>query len=269
MNIKAIIRKYFELIGFCKDYDSFFPLLSRAAEMYDIPSLTNDKLREIGDPVLNLARLLFKCEELSKKYNELGIEYSIFLDTVSDIKIWADTYFKTHGEQLGLGEINWLLYHTEFRLFRLGRLQFAFGSAEADINEKGLCRGDDIIEVHIPEGSPLTKEECTASFNAADIFFKKYFPEYKYRFYTCHSWLLDANLKKLLKSGSNILKFAELFDIVSSNESYAAVKYIFGWNETKESAIEKDYPDGSFKKKMQEYLASGGALEESYGIIKR
>ncbi len=269
METIKIIEKYFYILEMDKKYAEYLPKLREASEKYDLPILTSDEIRKIGCPELSLAWLIFKCGDLEKRYAALGIEESIFLDTISDIRIWTDTYFCCTGGRFGLGEINWLLYHIEFRLFKLGRLQFAFGKAEKDCTEKDFHKDECIIEIHIPEGGPLRQEDCVLSIKAAEHFFAKHFPEYKYRFYTCHSWLLDGNLKKLLKAGSNILKFAELFDIIDSGESYAGIKYIFGWTDTKESILEKEYPCGSLQNRMREYISSGGILEESYGIIKR
>ncbi len=262
------VEKYFNLTGMNEKYNIFLSALLNTAEKYSLESLTKDDIEKEANAVLNLAWMLFKCSELEKQYELCGIEHGIFLDTISDIRIWTDTYFDYSGGDFGLTETGWLINHISFNLFRLGRLQFAFGEAERDCSEDGLCKGEPIIEVHIPEGAPLTPEACADSFKAAKEFFADHFPNYKYRFFTCHSWLLDRNLEKLMKSGSNILKFARLFNIIDSEESYAGVRYIFKWNDNKETILKNDYPEGTLKYRMKEYIASGGILCESYGIIK-
>ena len=65
---------------------------------------------------------------------------------------------------LYLGELNWLKRHLSMKLFKLGRLQFAFGEAICDLAEKNIKKGDNVIEVHIPAAGHLLKSECEKSF---------------------------------------------------------------------------------------------------------
>jgi hypothetical protein len=83
-------------------------------------------------------------------------------------------------------------------LFKLGRLQFAIQRFSEDDERYGIQKGTYNIGVHIPAVGPLTPEECKKSFDAADCFFAKYFSDISYVYYTCHSWLLDDTLKKIL-----------------------------------------------------------------------
>ena len=97
------------------------------------------------------------CEELEKKYAEKGIPESVLLDTLSDISIWLDTWSDLKGETY-LGELGWLQRHLKMDIFRIGRLQFAFGTCEVDSPDQGICKGDPIIEVHIPADGPMSPE---------------------------------------------------------------------------------------------------------------
>ena len=94
----------------------------------------------------------------------------------------------------------------------------------------------------------------------------KFYPEYNYKFYTCHSWLLDDNLRKIMGAESNIIKFREMFSLIYEDESNAALKYIFRWN-IKDEEIEGYECAGTLQRKMKVYFVSGGSLCESYGII--
>ncbi len=266
--MQKIIEKWYKLLGFEKDYGDLLSVLIEEAEKAELESLSYEKVSEINNPRLSLAFFLLSCESLKKSYEEKSIPEEILFDTLSDLKLWADSYRDYSGEKIGFEEKGWLIRHTKFQLFKLGRLQFAFGEAECTDEEYEINKGESIIEVHIPSGGRLSLEECEKSFEKAEHFFKKYFPEYEYRFYTCHSWLLDDNLRKILREDSNILKFRELFSVIREDASNAALKYIFRWN-IKEEEISDYECVNSMQKSMKEYFTSGGKLYESYGIIKR
>lgn len=103
--------------------------------------------------------------DLHKKYMERKISDKIYCDTFSDITIW---FFHCMRQKhvVGLIEEKWLKLHLKMKLFRLGRLQF-----EIDEEEKR-------IHIHIPEGAPLSLEECDAAFEKAEKFFDDSFREH-------------------------------------------------------------------------------------------
>lgn len=59
-------------------------------------------------------------------YKSRRIPQPVLIDTMSDLSIWMRHYYKEHGVW-GLGNFEWLSKHLGGRLFRLGRLQFAWG----------------------------------------------------------------------------------------------------------------------------------------------
>ena len=126
-----------------------------------------------------------KIQELTEK---------ILVDTMTDIVRWTDIWTDLKGE-LWLGETGWLSRHLSMKLFAIGRLQFCMAPAEHSVEEKGISVGDPIIEIHIPAAGPLKTEDCLASIAAANEFFGKYYPDYKYKAFTCHSWLLDSRIQ--------------------------------------------------------------------------
>lgn len=70
--------------------------------------------------------LIFHCNHLEKLYMKLGIEYSIFLETVSELPRKMRLAVK---EGKSIFEINllWLEGIFTFRILKIGRLQYAFG----------------------------------------------------------------------------------------------------------------------------------------------
>ena len=140
--------------------------------------------------------------------------------------------------------------------------------AEQDIPKYGIKEGDNVVEIHIPEGKGLTVADCEDSLRQARAFFAKYFSEYKYSVFTCHSWLLDDTLKDYLPEGSGILSFARMFDKVAKDESLALVRYLFPWDTTPLN-LRQRYPMSSLAAKVQRAAMKGETFYEVHGAIAK
>ncbi len=263
--VSAIIEKWYEKLNFNREfYDKFKKALaeikiSDAIEFSTYNSTCTDGAR-------NLLSHLYFCEALEAEYIKKGIDLNILYDTLSDIRIWTEVWSDLKNT-LYLGEINWLSRHLSMKLFKLGRLQFCFGVAERDIPKHNIKKGDNIIEIHIPSGSVLSEVECKKSLDMAHDFFAKYYPEYNYKGFTCHSWLLDETLIDLLGENSNIVKFMNLFDIVYTEESDSIFKYLFNWDTTRRK-LPNLSPTSSFAEKIKTSALKGRIFYQGYGIIK-
>ena len=266
-NKKEIIKKWYLALSFPTEYDkafycaldSFCPEGDITVEGYDIGC---------EDGVKNLLSALYMCEEAARRHRALGIPEEITLDTLRDIVIWTNTWSSVKGE-LALFELDWLSLHLGAKIFRLGRLQFAYAAAKHDIPAHGVKAGDPVIEVHIPEGGRLSPEACDESFARAREFFKKYFPHHDYKCFTCHSWLLDPTLEKYLPEESAILAFGKRFSPVELGEvSYALIKYIFTWDTTRENIADKE-ARSSLAKAIKAATLAGEPFYEALGAIAR
>ena len=263
--VKEIIKKWYEKLNFPKSYDKDFFRALAEYEISDAITLeTYDK--DSRDGKRNLLSFLYLCEGVSEHHKALGIPEEITLDTLRDTVTWTVNWSCVKGE-LYLGELSWLQNHFSSRLFRLGRLQFCMGHAECDIPKYNIKKGDNVLEVHIPEGSKLSPEECKLSFANSRTFFKKHFPDFEFKHITCHSWLLDSELDKYLPECSNILRFGNLFDRVKVNESYALIRYLFRWDTTPEN-IAYAVPNSSFAEKVKRAVMHGETFREMLGILK-
>ena len=215
----------------------------------------------------NLLSFLFMMEEWETKYKEKGIPKEIFDDTAKDVMRWTDTWTDVKNE-LYLGELSWLKHHYQMKLFKIGRLQFCMGACEHDIPSKGLKVGDPVMEIHIPSAGPLTPEACNESIEMAKEFFAKYYPEFKYDYFTCHSWLLDETLSEILNENSNILKFQQLFDIVDRDEADSLLGYIFKWKINRRQALNCVCNNG-FAQRVKERLLKNGKFYNGLGVIEK
>lgn len=260
------IKKWYVNLGFPKAYDiEFKKALSEITVPGDL-TIENYDLNST-DGKRNLLAFLFFAERLESEYRAAGIPEKVLMDTLRDLVIWTDTWSQVKGE-LYLGELKWLKYHLTKRLFRIGRLQFAFGKAMRDVEKFAVKKGDAVLEVHIPADGPMCIEDCKKSISEAKDFFAKYYPDYKYEYFSCHSWLLDGALKQYLKEGSNILEFRKLFDVVEDDESYALLRYIFRWDTDIDNLKDAECTS-SFSERIKKAALSGAKFHESYGFFKK
>ncbi len=262
---KATIKKWYDKLEISKKYDSEFYDALENIKISDAVSIKTYDVNE-KDGKRNLLSFLFMCEELKREYNEKGINEDILIDTLKDIQRWTDIWSDLKGE-LWLEELAWLKRHMDMKLFKLGRLQFCMAEAETDIEDK-ISKGENVIEIHIPECGPLDIDECKKSIEAAKGFFKKFYPEYEYKYFTCHSWLLDRTLKGLLNENSNILKFQELFDLIYDDKSDAILGYVFKWKADRED-IKKMSCTSGFSQKVKDRILNNGDFFETMGIIDK
>jgi hypothetical protein len=162
--------------------------------------------------------LFFIC--LSKHTRELydrnNISYEIYFDSMSDLKWKLYECYQMHdvwGNFVAWWEVDF------FRLkrFALGRLQFETIEYDGTYSKNGyeVQPGDIVLNMHIPSMGPLHQEDCFASYQKAVEFYKEYFVD-KPTTFVCYSWLLYPKHKEFLPEGSNILKFMDNFDIISS-----------------------------------------------------
>ena len=263
-NVEVVIKKWYDKLDFPKEFDVEFGEYLKSIKISDTVTVENYPV-DSKDGGRNLLTYLYLCEKLSEEYKAKGIPEGILIDTLKDIVRWTETYTDING-RLYLGELHWLERHLAGQLYKVGRLQYCMAGAERDMPKYGLKKGDPIMEIHIPADGRLTIEECNESIEAAKDFFKKYFPEYDYQYFTCHSWLLDTKLKEVLPESSNILKFAQLFDVLAEDDSSALIKYIWSWDMT-ERKLKNAPPINNLATKVKEKMLKGEIFHESLGVI--
>ena len=252
----TLLRRRYKALAFSEQYNAAFESL--------LGNTHTEVSETFGtDAKANILTALYRCEVLQATYAKRGIPERILLDTLSDVVIWTDTWYGIHHE-LGLGEVGWLENHFSAKLYRLGRLQFCMGHAPHAIPEAEIAEGDPVMEVHIPAGGAMRLEDCQASITAARTFFATYFPEFHYRTFTCHSWLLDSTLTRFLNENSNILQFQTLFTVVQNDVSDAILKYIFRWDATRDT-LEQFEPQSKLAATVKPYALNGGTFYESLG----
>lgn len=182
--VPGIIEKWYQRLDFPRVYDREFREALAEIKISDAISIEKYNVYS-KDGKRNLLSALFMCEKLAGEYREKGISEDILDATLYDLVIWTNTWSNRKYE-LYLGEMDWLKRHLSMRLFRLGRLQFCMEQAEDDIPQQGVKAGDNILQIYIPEGEPLSQEEYKQTVDEAKSFFKRYFPEFDYQCMICH-----------------------------------------------------------------------------------
>ena len=266
LRVNEIIRYWYDRLGFPWQYNADFERLISEIKVSDAITLESyDKSCPDGER--NLLSYLYLCEEAANKMRGRGIPEEIITDTLADIVNWTKNWSNVKGH-LCLFELGWLERHLSGKLFKIGRLQYCMAGAEHDIESCGIKKGDPVMEIHIPQGESLTPEGCADSINSAKGFFDKYFPEYSYSYFTCHSWLLDDDLKELLPENSGIIRFGNMFDKISADDSNALLRYLFSWD-TNEHNVKYRYPASSLASKVQKAVTHGRVFHETLGVIKK
>lgn len=266
MQTAPVIEKWYKRLNFHSKYDAEF---YEALHTIAIPAETDISNYNLDctDGKKNLLAFLYMCEALEKKYAEHGIGQEILLDTLSDIVRWCDEWSEIKGE-LYLGEIGWLSRSMNFYLFKIGRLQYCIHSVSERFTQFGMKMGECFIGVHIPPSGPLKVEDAKDSLNRARAFFAKYFPDMQYSYFSCYSWLLDDTLKAYLNPESNILKFAELFQVVEAHPSDDIIRFVFGSSASREN-MDAWNCRSSFAQRIKAAIAEGREFYEVRGLIAK
>ncbi|GGV50994.1 hypothetical protein GCM10010277_46130 [Streptomyces longisporoflavus] len=167
-----------------------------------------------------------------------GIPDEISRRTLADLGRHMAVHRRARGGP-GLLHPGWNSLHFRGELYQLGRLQFQravlgqrMGGATAEAGHSAR-RGDPCLDLHIADfRGPLSPEACDRSITLAREFFARHFPEERHETATCHSWLLDPQLKRYLPADSNIVRFQERFRLVEGYEAEpddsTPVAFVFG-----------------------------------------
>ncbi|MBO5333106.1 MAG: DUF5596 domain-containing protein [Clostridia bacterium] len=234
-------------------------------------------------PMMKLSLVYAFLPTVWDRYKEKNIPEEIFWDTMTDIKIWIDDH-RARTDEDGLFELHWIMHHMNLNIFKVGRLQYQklIWYFKTTYNKNGvkIGLGDKFINMHIPRGAKLDYDECVKSLEMAKEFFTKYFPDFPNNKYACHSWLLYPGNKNFMPEGSNILKFASLYDIIEENEDpESAYLWLYGQKFKNAELIKNRKETGNYghldelpqksslQKSTIDFIKNGGIFGEALGVI--
>lgn len=180
----------------------------------------------LGKLEVQLALVILYMPESAARYRERGIDDGIYIQSMTDLAIWAKSTFKNLNVW-GNTEYSWNLTGLRGDIVRLGRLQFhqiKYRHEDVTVGSLTVKNGDTVINIHVPEDGPLPAAECFDAYRRA----YRYFDCGGEAAFVCDSWLLWPGHEDILPETSNILRFKRDFRIVSSDESTGNLWRVFG-----------------------------------------
>ena len=120
-----------------------------------------------------------------------------------------------------------------------------------------------VAQIHIPSSGKLDRATCCQSLQSAKVFFEKYFPEVQIHTYCTGTWILDAELQKVLPH-SNIADFGRLFHLLTTTNANDRQlrERVFGDAEWHECSAEN-----SLQKAILDHHRNGGEFRSTAGFI--
>ena len=237
-----------------------------------------DEAAEITGVHKYTAKFLFYVllsKQLKEEYKAKGLDEQIYIDSMADLGYKVKESFKVYGVW-GFFATGW--FYNFFRLgcFKLGRLEFEIIGLNLDNLEqkeytvagKTVKAGTPIINIHIPSsGEPFDKQARLDSYNKAYHFFNDVLGK-NIDTFACGSWLLYDKNKEILGEKSNIVDFANDFNILGSweyKDPWHDMWRIFGKYGTgpaealpRETSLQRAYAD---------FISNGGIPGASKGVF--
>lgn len=114
-----------------------------------------------------------------------------------------------------------------------------------------LTATDSVINVHIPKNADITPENCEASYRKVLEIFGRLFPDFVPKAFMCSSWMIDPQLKGMLKPDSKILSFQSKYTKFAQKATGLGVlKFVFN----KPSGVKVNYEELDESTSLQRIL---------------
>lgn len=196
-------------------------------------------------------------------YAERGISDDIFYDSMGDITVWVKVCRRDWGcWGIHNNEFGWMEGTLRATRFKLGRFQFELSTFKCDRYEKYgtvLHRGDRVVNMHIPEGEPMTPERRYDSYRRGLEFWGG-------NVIVCDTWLFYPRHREFLQPNSNILGLMDDFDIIESDESDSLGNMWRIFNR-RDSYIPSELPRNTgMRRAYADWLEKVGKTGSGYGV---
>lgn len=212
-------------------------------------------------------------KQMREYYLSRGYSEEFFLDNVKDFDYKLEECKLVKGIY-GTFCPEWFEGHFKLTRFKLGRLQFEIkrlndfipGIAQYEKGDLFLDGNSPMINVHIPRsGERLDEDLVKDAFSRANTFYRR---EFKNRpvVFCCESWLLYLKNAELMKEGSNLKKFFDLFDILVSKD-YDSYKECWRLFDMEFTGNADDLPeDSSLRKTYKSHIKNGEKTGWGFGV---
>ena len=267
------VREEFVKTDYYKEFEAFFEEYEADYKNYN----NNDnrkRLEKIAEDSDFLEEQLYMIyfiglsQHLMKLYEENGISLDIYWDSMSDLRaklFECKQVYDIWGTFVG----GWFIGFFRLERFKIGRLEYEEVKFELDEYKKhgiDLKNGDTVINIHIPSGEPFTFDIRLASYKRAYEFYKQHRKGDLLTF-VCGSWLLYPGNKEFYPENSNIIDFADDFEIFAfaSDDEFHDSWRVFG--KPNETPFEELPDDTSLRRAYKKRLSEKGDFGVGKGII--
>ncbi len=283
---KSYLKRYDEpaRIELLDAFDKLYsPELENLVELYEdiafdyksaIESVTRlGEERGVGKYTSNFVYVILLTQKMREYYLKNGYTEEFFEDNVKDFDYKLEECRLVKG-CCGSFCAEWFEGHFKLERFKLGRLQFEIKRFPEMLPEitryekdgRVLTSDSPMINVHIPRsGERLDEESVKDAFLRAVDFYKDVFKDSPVAF-CCASWLLYPKNAEIMREGSNLRRFFELFDIIKSRdyEDYSECWRLFDMDYTGDP---DDLPgDSSLRRAYKELMKRGEKTGWGFGI---
>lgn len=192
-----------------------------------------------------------------ERYQQRSIPNAIYADTMKCFPRFLAECEKEQG-RMYFNRGWWAYRQTSMQLFRIGALEYEFLSHE----------GKPALALHIPTDADLSGASVDRSLAQAEEFFSTYYPEYRYKYYTCNSWLLSPRIRPLLAGSSNILAFQNRFRLLRETpEDREFIQWLFQC--PADTGCDRLPESTSLQRGVKALLLDGGSVGCAYGVMER
>ena len=130
-----------------------------------------------------------------------------------------------------------------------------------------LKPGDPVIGVHIPPIGSITPEWVDLTLEKTRKFLAKYYPEYEYKGFTCHSWMMDPQLIDMVGENSNIAKFQRRFNVLGvKSGNFGVMNFVF-LKPDKNFKLEDLSENTTLERNLKKHYIEGNSIYELYGYF--
>lgn len=261
LNMVCFIMYYILFLADTKDYYNIWSWKS-----------TMKVFKNNGSYMIPVVALLcgyqFHIENMKQRnFDDEQIEiqkYNIRLTCTND-----SIQYKING--IRFSQMIWGSFFMKGNLIQIGRLQYEVDVENFDKLDRYFKEKHQYIYVHIPRGENLNEKDVNESFNLADKYIKKYYPELENQLlaYYTQSWLLSPEVKEILPIDSNIIKFQGKFTIVEYEENISDfLNFVF--DVVLDNVKYNDLSDKTIlQKELKKRLLNGDKLHLGLGFLNK
>ena len=284
-----MIKELCELGGFCTDDSQYLEdcllkifsdteclekFIKASDDYFDKGECYLDLLSEVSakmgihEYTVHLVFLLYCAKSLRNTYIFNGYDEDMYLCILHDLCCKTEECKTLYGICGTFVFRRWFGRFFKGTLFGFGRLELGMVAFPHEEYNR-VKKGDASFDCHIPSGGKLLMEDVYASLKKAYRFFKeKGILKGDIMTVNCHSWILYPETVKVFAPESNLRKFAELFDVLRTEENPGNDDFwrIFGVEY--DENFEKAPQDTSLRRNLVAYLKNGGNLGSGIGVLQ-